>query len=256
MWNKEKHSHSLLWTVLIGCIALIIVILFLICTKGQIDFNNSCISPDAFISLLTAFIGICAALMLGAQIYSVYNRTQTERDYDNKLNEITNWFKKSTSEYEEKLKNMDATIHNFEKLKHSVNDALASFHYNEKQLFKGIINVLNNIVILSNNQDLFGDEILEKADFAIYAISKNLKKYKDDDIMKKEDMKGYIHFSNEWKAKYKLINFSTEGGKHIKERIENLNVIVNKLTDNIFAFKFKVGIEEKHLAILNEYAKD
>lgn len=42
----------------------------------------------------------------------------------------------------------------------------------------------------------------------------------------------------------------------MKERIEKLNVITNKLTDNILTFKFKIGIEEKHLAVLNEHAKD
>ena len=40
------------------------------------------------------------------------------------------------------------------------------------------------------------------------------------------------------------------------KRMNNLNTIVNKLTDNILAFKFKVGMEKDHLAILNEYARD
>lgn len=256
MVNKIFHSHSLIWIILIGCFVLDILLLFFLCMNGHINFKDATISPDSFICIISTFIGICTALMLGAQIYSVYSRTQTERYYDIKLNEVTDWLIKSTADYEDKLKHINDSVHNFEKIKHSVNDALAGIHYNERKLLKGIINVLDNIIILTNNQDLFGDEVWEKTDFAIYAISKNLKEYKDDEIIKKADMKGYIYFSKEWKTKFKLINFSTESGKHIKERIEKLNIIINKLTDNILAFNFKVGIEKEHLAFLNENAHD
>lgn len=256
MIDKNHHSHSLIWIILISCFVLNILLLFFLCMNGHINFNEVTISSDSFICIISTFIGICTALMLGAQIYSVYSRTQTERYYDMKLNEVTDWVVESTADYEDKLKRINYSVHNFEKIKLSVNDALAGIHYNERKFLNGIINVLDNIIILTNNQDLFGDEIFEKLDFAIYAISKNLKEYKNDEIIKKADMKGYIHFSKEWKTKFKLIDFSTESGKHIKERIENLNKIINKLTDNTLAFSFRVGIEREHLSLLNEYAHD
>lgn len=256
MSNKSIHSHSLIWTFLIGCLALVVLLLLFLCINGHINYTDSSISSAALIGIIATFIGICTALMLGAQIYSVYNRTQTEREYDEKLNEITIWFKTSTSEYEKKLEAVNESIRNFEKLKHSVNDALAGIHYNEGKLLEGVLNVLDNVVILTNNQEPFGEELMGKADFAIYAIAKNLKEYKNDITVKKEDIRGYIHFSNKWKILYESIDFSSQCGKHIVERMSNLNVIVNKLTDNILAFKFKSGMEKEHLAILNEYAHD
>ena len=256
MSNKYIHSHSLIWTVLISCFGLIVLLLLFLCMKGHINYAESSISSDALIGIIATFIGVCTALMLGAQIYSVYNRTQIEREYDEKLNEITTWFKTSTSEYERKLEAVNGSIRNFEKLKHSVNDALAGIHYNEGKLLEGILNVLDNVVILTNNQEPFCEELIGKADFAIYAIAKNLKEYKNDITVKKEDIRGYIHFSNKWKVQYELIDFSSQCGKHIMKRMNNLNTIVNKLTDNILAFKFKVGMEKDHLAILNEYARD
>lgn len=99
--------------------------------KGHVDCDNSSISPEALIAIIATFIGVCTALMLGAQIYSVYNKTQAEHEYDEKLNEVTTWFKTSTSEYEKKLEDINESIRNIEKLKHSVNDALAGIHYNE-----------------------------------------------------------------------------------------------------------------------------
>lgn len=256
MSKIKNHSHSLIWVTLIGCLALIILLLLYICTNGHIDYSSGSISADALIGIIATFIGVCTALMLGAQIYSVYSRTQAEREYDQKLDEVTKWFKMSTEEYRKKLEDINESIRNFERLKHSVNDALAGIHYNEKKLLEGVLNVIDNLVILTNNQEQFGEEFKGKADFAIYAIAKNLKEYKDDIIIKKEDLNGYIYFRDKWKDRYALINFTSQCGQHIEKRVKELNRIINKLSDNINAFKFKVGIEKEDLAILNSFAHD
>jgi len=256
MKQQKTHSHHFIWAVLIGCFVLIFLLLLYHCMNGHVNYEESSISSDAFIGIIATFIGVCTAIMLGAQIYSVYNRTQTEREYDMKFNEITEWFRISIDDYKKQLDDLNKSIRKFEKLKHSVNDALAGIHYNEGKMLEGALNVLDNVGILTKNQQLFGKELIEKADFAVYAIAKNLKEYENDVIIKKRDTKGFIYFYDKWKELYKSIDFSTQCGKHIVERMEKLNNIVNKLNDNILAFHFKVGMEENHIVLLNEYAHD
>ena len=253
---KRNHSHSLIWTVLIGCLTLIVLLLLYLCMNGHVNYSESSISSDALMGIIATFIGVCSALMLGAQIYSVYSRTQTEREYNEKLNEITIWFKNSTSEHEKQLKSLNKSIKNLERLKHSVNDALAGIHYSDNKMLKGILNVLDNIVILTNHQEQFGDKYNEKVDYAIYSIAKNLKRYKDDITIKSQNVSQFIEFYNNWQEEYKAINFSSECGTHIEKQINRLNNIVNAFSRNILNSHFEVGINTEDFRKLNEYAQD
>lgn len=67
MSNKYIHSHSLIWTVLISCFGLIVLLLLFLCMKGHINYAESSISSDALIGIIATFIGVCTALMLGAE---------------------------------------------------------------------------------------------------------------------------------------------------------------------------------------------
>lgn len=41
MSNKYIHSHSLIWTVLISCFGLIVLLLLFLCMKGHIKIGRA-----------------------------------------------------------------------------------------------------------------------------------------------------------------------------------------------------------------------
>lgn len=255
--KKASHSHNLLWSVLIGGIILDVLILLYLCVRGRIYYSPNGISSDALISILATFIGICTAFMLGAQIYSVYNRTQAEREYDDKLNDIVKWNKDSSSRHDHELQELNKSIKQFEKVKYSVNDALAGIHYNERKYLEGTLNVLLNIKTLTDNKGLFNKkECFSKLDFSIYVIAKNLKRYENDKDILEKNSKRVLEYKDKWNDIYATISFKTEEGEYIKGKLSKLNKIVNKLVDDLTAFQFNIQMNTVHIQMLQDMARD
>lgn len=255
--KKASHSHNLLWSVLIGCIILDVLILLYLCVRGRIYYSPNGISSDALISILATFIGICTAFMLGAQIYSVYNRTQAEREYDDKLNDIVKWNKDSSSRHDHELQELNKSIKQFEKVKYSVNDALAGIHYNERKYLEGTLNVLLNIKTLTDNKGLFNKkECFSKLDFSIYVIAKNLKRYENDKDILEKNSKRVLEYKDKWNDIYATISVKTEEGEYIKGKLSKLNEIVNKLVDDLTAFQFNIQMNTVHIQMLQDMARD
>lgn len=254
MNRRNSHSHHLIWAVLIGCFVLIVLLLLFICLKGHISYIGGTISLEAIIGIIATFIGVCTAIMLGSQVYSVYNRTQSEREYDRKLIRITKWFERYIEDSTHQMDLLKKSINEFERLKHSVNDALAGIHYHDKKMFKGILNVLDNIVILTNNKQLFGNEFESKIDFAVYAIAKNLTEYQMDEIVQEHSIKKFMDFYGKWIENYKLINFSI-CKEQLNIRIREIHNIMNQLNDRFLNSNFTNLITQEQLDLLNSYIR-
>lgn len=254
MNRRNSHSHHLIWAVLIGCFVLIVLLLLFICLKGHISYIGGTISLEAIIGIIATFIGVCTAIMLGSQVYSVYNRTQSEREYDRKFIKITNWFERYTTDSTRQMSLLKKSINEFEILKHSVNDALAGIHYHDNKMFKGILNVLDNIVILTNNKQLFGGEFESKVDFAVYAIAKNLTEYKMDEIVREHSIKKFIDFYGKWTESYTLIDFSIcKEQQNI--RMREINNIIHQIYNKVTNSNFTNLITQEQLNLLNRYIR-
>ena len=192
--------------------------------------------------------------MLGAQVYSVYTRTQAEKGYHNKLKEIEKWFHSSTDKHEKELENLIKAHRSLDKLKYCVNDALACMHYKDDKKFEGIIDVMENIYTIINNEDLFKEDYREKLDVACYFIAKNLKEYKTDITFKQKDSVAIIRILGRWNKRYNQINFKQDSAQYIQQKIKNLDKVIDTLFHNLVNNNFSYTMSDYDWNLLCQIA--
>lgn len=217
------------------------------------------ISLESFLGSIGTFIAICSAIMLGAQIYSIYNRTQEEKEYDEKLDEVTSWFLESSENYTAELAKISKATKNLSVLKYHLNEAMGGVHYNEGKKFEGIIDVMENVYAFTSNEVLFieyFDGYKEKLNAACYFIAKNMKEYASDKMVVSPDIKGLIRIQCRWNKRYSQLNRAAQTVTFIQERIDKLNDIFNRLIDGLIDNNCKYRMTDKDWKTLVEMAKD
>lgn len=258
---NKNHSHFWISIGLAACILLCIVVLILIIFNQ--NNNGSTLTLDGYIGAMATLIAICTAIMLGAQIYSIYHRSQTEKEYDQKLEQITDWFRNSTEEYNRELAKLSKTNNTLNMIKYHVNNALGSMHYNEDRKFDGIIDVLENIYILVNNAELFSvDDQIDKLQAACYYIAKNLKQYKKDKLYISKDPKGINRIQERWNKRIRQLDEILVGKplcdtkKQIFENLKKLSSIFNEMLDGLIYEKDAYRMSDEDMNTLKAMAKD
>lgn len=258
MINK-KHNHAFIWLAIgvLYCVFIFVAIMSTIYVedKGQFELFRL----DSFLGVIGTFIAICTAIMLGAQIYSIYNRTQSEKEYDQKLDEVTTWFLESSESNQEELSKVAKATKNLSLLKYLINEAMGGVHYNEGKKLEGIIDVMENIYTFTCDENLFAnyfDGYKEKLNAACYFIAKNMKEYNSDKMVTTPDIKGLIRIQERWNKRYSHLKKDAETVKFIQERIDTLNDIFNRLIDGLINNNCKFKMGEKDWNTLCEMAKD
>ena len=235
--TKHTHQHFLIWSFIIGLLLLIIILFVIVSFEVDIRYNKCIITSDALISIMATFIGICSAIMLGAQIYFVHHRLQIEKEFDNRTNEIN----KKLLELEE--------------LNLVVNDALASSHYNANSFLEGILDVIKNVVYMSNNTQNSDDRYTSKIGYAVYSIAKNIKNYQNDILVKRNDSDRIKEIISDWSHYYALIDRTALHDDFVREKFRHLDeIMIYPMKEKGKDFKFTV--DEKNMNILYSYAKD
>ncbi len=256
--KAKNHNHALIWLAVgvLYCGVLLTIIMMITYTedKGQFEL----FTLDGFLSVIGTFIAICTAIMLGAQIYSIYNRTQSEKEYDLKLEEVKTWFRRSSENYAEELAKISKATKHLSLLKYHLNEAMGGVHYTEGKKLEGIIDVMENVYTFTSDEDLFMDYFdgyKEKLNAACYFIAKNMKEYFSDKMVCSSDIKGLIRIQGRWNKRYSQLNDEAQTVRFIKERIDTLNDIFNRLIDGLVVNN-KFRMSEKDWKTLSDMAKD
>lgn len=257
--NDKKHNHAFIWLAIgvLYCALLMTVIAITIYTEDVGQFRI--FTLDGFLGAIGTFIAICTAIMLGAQIYSIYNRTQSEKEYDQKLDEVTSWFLESSENNQEELSKVAKATKNLSLLKYLINEAMGGVHYNEGKKLEGIIDVMENIYTFTCDEDLFVnyfDGYKEKLNASCYFIAKNMKEYTTDKMVLSPDIKGLIRIQERWNKRYSRLNKEAETVVFIQDRINALNDIFNRLIDGLIGTNCKFKMDKKDWETLCDMAKD
>lgn len=252
--KDKRQPHFLLWIaigILYCAVAITIVMIFIYVEDRE---HLKIFSLEGFLGTMGTFIAICAAIMLGSQIYSVYSRAQSEKEYNEKLDDVTDkfisFYQENTSELV-KLKKSNDTLYI---LKYLVNDAMGGVHHSEGRVLEGAIDVMENIYTIVCNEDLFVsyfDDYKETLDAECYFIAKNLKEYTIDKLVKDRNIKGLMRLQRRWQKRYVRLDNTTNSYQHIKDRIEPLDEIFNRLIDNLIYSKCDKRMEPEDLKKLD-----
>ena len=136
--------------------------------------------------------------MLGAQIYTVFRSSQSEKELQNKLKEVEDKYDAYSRQIEIKLNEVSNIKNEIEYIRYHNNDSLAAAHYIMNSKFRGTLNVLDNIHLLLTKKVSFDDNV-NKYKFAIYSIAKNFKEYKSDVYVEfTENSEGLCSTQREW----------------------------------------------------------
>lgn len=257
--NNKKHNHALIWLAIGILYCIIILIVIMLTTYVEDQEKLKIFSLEGFLGTIGTFIAICTAIMLGAQIYSIYNRTQSEKEYDEKLDEVTSWFLESSESNTAELAKISKATKNLSILKYHLNEAMGGVHYNEGKKLEGIIDVMENVYAFTSNEELFieyFDGYKEKLNAACYFIAKNMKEYASDKMVESPDIKGLIRIQCRWNKRYAQLDKDAQTVKFIQDRIDKLNDIFNRLIDGLVNNSCRYRMIDKDWKALVDMAKD
>lgn len=221
--------------------------------------NLRILSLEGFLGTIGTFIAICTAIMLGAQVYSIYNKSQSEKEYNDKFEEVKSWFVESSESNKDALDKVLKATKNLSLLKYLLNEAMGGIHYNEGKKLEGVIDVIENVYMFTSNESLFvanygGYE--EKLNAACYFIAKNMKEYASDKLVKAPDIKGLIRIQGRWNKRYSQLDKNVESVEFIQERIDILNEIFNRLIDGLVKNNCKYNMPKSDWDVLAKMAID
>lgn len=248
-----NHSHFRLW------LAIFFIAIFVVVAIILALFEVHHPIPDStYLGIIGTFVAICTAIMLATQIYSIFSRTQVEKDYDEKLNYIIEWFEESSKKHEQELEKLSKATRTLHVLKYHVNDAMGGVHDNENRKIEGVIDVMENIYTITSNEGLFKEyfdiEFDAKLCIAIYFIAKNLKRYKSDEVVKRKDGEELGRLRNRWNKRFNQIIETNGAICLIESDLSILNGIFNRLIDGAKTHGVNYNMPKDDMDELNRMA--
>lgn len=255
--TTHKHAHLWLAIVVAYCTMILVIVMLILYVDDKSKFEI--FTLDGYLGAIGTFIAICTAVMLGAQIYSIYNRTQSEKEYDQKLDEITEWFLESSENIKAELHNVSKAAKNLSILKYHINEAMGGLHYSEGKKLEGVIDVMENIYTFTCNETLFIDYFggyREKLDVSCYYIAKNLKEYASDRMVRNFEVERLVRFKERWNKRFYQLDRGKESVQFVNDRLAILNNIINKLVDGLLCQHGKYRMDAGDYNKLCDMAKD
>lgn len=252
---KIKDSKSFQCTLLISCFLVLVFILLFLFISSFVNKESNVASIEVIIGVLASFMGVCSAIMLASQIYTLYWRYNWERDYDRKINELEGNFNKYIDEINNKVEEFKIGNLTLKRIDYHNNDALAASHYNLGKKFEGVLNVLDNMNILLMNKELFENNE-PRLGFAIYSIAKNFKEYKTDTLIKKDNTKGFIEFYNKWNSKYHKIKELLKEEKEIFDKFIKLGIVIENFYSDVCSNGIRTNMRPDDYKLLCTMAVD
>lgn len=152
--NQNKGFYR---TIVISNLALSILILLYLFTSCFISVDCDSATIGIVVGVTATFIGVCTTLMLGAQIYTVYRSSQSERELQDKIKELEGKYDKYKNQIGDKLNEVVSVKNEIEYIRYHNNDSLAAAHYIMNSKFRGTLNVLDNIHLLLTKKVSFDD---------------------------------------------------------------------------------------------------
>lgn len=253
-----KHSHPIMWVAIGIAYGIILLISFLVATHLKV-YKTGEMGLEAFLGIMGTFIAICAAIMVAAQIYAIYNRIQVEKEYDEKLNEVKCWFSEIKGQYDSDLTKMFKATEKLNVLKYHINEAMGGVHYSEGKKLEGIVDVMENVYIFTSNETMFLDYFnnsTERISAAPYFIAKNMKEYASDIMVIKGNTQGLKRILNRWNKRYSQLNNDLLTVHLIIEDLIRLNTIFNKVMKGLIETKGHYSMERDDYMALCSMASD
>lgn len=253
---NQHHTHLWLRIAVVACFIVTVVVMLLIYIKDGEDFKV--LSLEGYLGAIATMIAICTAIMLGAQIYSIYHKSQEEKEYRRELESIKSWFSATSAKHEEELRNLVKTSKSIYMVKYHVNDALAGLHYAESKYLEGIIDVMENIYIVIAVPEVFPTEFeyTSKLGYACYSIAKNLKRYKDDAMIRDIQRESLLRIKDRWNKRFSQIESTNQRVRFIYNDLCFLNKLLNNMVDCVVNSNNHYALSEKDNTALCRLAKD
>lgn len=236
-------------TVLVAVETLLMAILC--CSKLEINSNSA--------SVLISSLSVLVTFVVAWQIWQTINakkeiesaRREMENSCDKRLDDFNKkmrrdkiFYVNKAQELDKKLEEQRKSINDTVIMKYYLNDAMGSMHYNDGRMIEGVLDVIENIYLIVTNRELFekhfGNEYSDKLGVATYFIAKNLKMYKQDQIVKDSNKERLIkrleNINNRWTKrfygitdKFQVIGENKTMHSFVFDRLKKLDGILNRL---------------------------
>lgn len=250
-----KQNNVFFKTLIISNVALSILIILYLFTSPFISVHGKTATIEGLVGIIGAFIGVCTTLMLGAQIYTVFRSSQSEKELQNKLKEVEDKYDAYSRQIEIKLNEVSNIKNEIEYIRYHNNDSLAAAHYIMNSKFRGTLNVLDNIHLLLTKKVSFDDNV-NKYKFAIYSIAKNFKEYKSDVYVINNDKKHFEEFFIKWNERFVSIIVLLEKGQEDDDDLLFLNEVISSYHEDCKINTGMADMNVKHHSRLCMMAKD
>lgn len=255
--------------ILTGLVAIETLIIAIYCCS-ELEISSS--SPSVLISALGVLVTFVVAWQIWQTIKAKQELAEARRDIENRCGERLKEFEKKMrrdrilniqkkQSLDEKLDELDDKLKDTAIMKYYHNDAMGSMHYNDGRMMEGMLDVIENLYLISLPKDVdlfkeyFQDEYYDKLDVAIYFIANNLKKYKRDQIVNERDKdrfkKRLKKISDRWKKRYEQIVNHGSVPTDVLDCLKILNQIFKHLVDGVKKDGYGYNMSSEDMASLN-----
>lgn len=211
------------------------------------------------ISIISAIMAIMVAISIGYNFVAIdkYGKKidDIEKRFEEKIFEIENRLRDKTESLERQLEKLTELNHNFALVKSKLNDTLGQLDDTEGKYLNALKFLMDNILIISSNPDVFKGEVSGKLEFECYCMAKNLKKFRNDKFVKTKDRSKLFEIKDYWNKRYdEIIQFETSNV--IIEKLRIIRCVFNDLIEGLINNDFEYTFSSNDYANLCKLSRD
>lgn len=266
-----QHGYGC-FTMFVSGIAMILSVISLL----KWDDKVSNLTGKSFtIAVLSALITFVVAWQIWQTIKAKQElaeaKHELEKSCEVQLKEFEKRMRAQRIEYVKKEKQLNEKIESIRispndiaVIKYYLNDAMGSMHYNDNRLLEGVLDVMENLYLISLHKIMFKEHFQDEYDdkflVATYFIAKNLKKYRIDQIVNESHKDRVLRrlktISLRWDKRYKVVSKDERIPSLALDRLLVLDGVFHRLVEGVEKNGKNYQMSPYDEKCLNDMAKD